>query len=522
MRFPSRFVALLLAVALSACAPIRPATELPRQASHALADPAQTRLGQAVQRVGNGRPDESAFRLLDNGMEAFLLRMAMCDVAEHTLDVQYYIYQDDKTGRLFTDALLRAADRGVRVRVLVDDLGLTRSADLIALDQHPQVEVRSYNPFTWRSNTAVRVLNGFKEGIRLNRRMHNKSFIVDNALAIIGGRNIGDEYFHASPERDFNDIDLAIAGPLVPQISVSFDDYWNSAHAYPIAFLGLRAEGGDLDMLRHDLAQHRHNVSDSEWSRALRETRLARQLYERSLRFIWAPAELVVDVPDKVVQGLDRDREHPVAAIYRHARAAEREFTIMSPYFIPGEAGSEFLVELAQRGIDVNVLTNSMQATDVAAVFAGYSPYRKPLLQGGVQVYEFKPRGGREADDQQRLFSSSLASLHSKAFVVDRRTVVITSLNLDPRSVNLNTELAVIVHSEELAERVVRRFEIASDPANSFRLALEGDLTGKRPGRGGIVWIDADSQPHYSEPGVSRWRRALVRMLSWLPIESQL
>lgn len=499
---------------VAGCSPMRPASELSRSHTVALATPEQTRLGQALVNDAPDQADLSGFRLLDDGMEAFLLRIAMCEMADRTLDIQYYIYHDDRTGRLMTDALLRAADRGVRIRILIDDLNLTADSDLVQLAAHPSVELRSYNPFTWRANMAARLASGFKEGYRLNRRMHNKSFIVDNSLAIVGGRNIADEYFDASPHRDFNDIDVAVAGPVARAISASFDDYWNSDHAYPIDFLGLQTDRAGLSALRTELRQHQVLMRDSNYAKALRETRLAQQLIERRLDFTWAPAEFTVDKPDKVVTGLDRDSDHPMRVIFRHARQAENELLVMSPYFIPGDEGLALFRELRERGVAVRILTNSMAATDVAAVFGGYSPYRKPLLDMGVELYELKPQGERPPEGKTVLFSSSLASLHSKAFVVDRDEVAIASLNMDPRSVNLNTELAVVIDSPALAERVVKRFEHAALPENSYRLRY-------RDGTRSIVWEGSD-QTWRHDPEMSRWRRALVRVLSWLPIEGQL
>lgn len=499
---------------VTGCAPMEPASKLDRHDSHALATPEATRIGRAIAADAPAHPGLSAFRLLDDGMEAFLLRIAMCEMADRTLDVQYYIYHDDNTGRLFTDALLRAADRGVRVRVLIDDLNLPPGSDLIQLDAHANIEVRSYNPFTWRSSMTTRLASGLKEGYRLNRRMHNKSFIVDNALAVIGGRNIADEYFDASPHRDFNDIDLAAAGPTAQAISASFDAYWNSDHAYPIEHLGLHASPTALEELRATLTAHVKAMADSDYARALRETRLAQQLVDRTLDFIWATAEFTVDNPDKVVEGLDRESAHPMSVIFRHARRAQREFMIMSPYFIPGEEGVALFRELRERGVAVRILTNSMEATDVAAVFGGYSPYRKQLLDLGVELYELKPMGGAPPPGKAVLFSSSLASLHSKAFIVDREIVTVASLNMDPRSVNLNTELAVVVDSAALAARVVKRFEHAALPENSYRLRYADDSRD-------IVWVGREESWTH-DPGVSAWRRFVVRILSWLPIEGQL
>lgn len=502
-----------LLMALAGCSPMRPASDLARNHSTAITDPAETRIGAALAIDSRQYPGQSAFRLLDSGMEAFLLRIAMSEVAERTLDVQYYIYEDDKTGRLVTDSLLRAADRGVRVRILLDDLNLTAASDLVTLNAHPNVEVRSFNPFSWRGNMALRFASGLKQGYRLNRRMHNKSFIVDNTLAIVGGRNIADEYFAASPLRDFNDMDIAAAGPIAHEISASFDNYWNSDFAYPLAHLDLFASPAAMSDLRHKLREHLERMASSGYAKALRETQLAQQLFDRSFDFIWAEAELVVDPPEKVVTGLDRDRYHPMKAIFRHARAADDEFLVMSPYFIPAKEGVALFRKLRERGIAVRVLTNSMAATDVAAVFGGYAPYRRELLELGVEMYELKPDGAPPSADEEPLFGSSLASLHTKAFTVDRETVTIASLNMDPRSVNLNTELALVVHSHALAKRVVDRFLSAIQPANSYQLELTDS--------GDIVWRD-QRQRWTHDPEVGPWRRFFVRVLSWLPIEGQL
>jgi putative cardiolipin synthase len=514
-----RTVITVLILMFAGCSALKPASEFPRTPSYALADPTVTRAGAALAEAERAHPQQSGFYLLPGGSDALLLRLALAEVAERTLDVQYYIYRDDHSGRTLTAALLRAADRGVRVRVLLDDLNLRGDVGVATLDGHPNIEIRVFNPFSRRRTAIGRLFSIVGEVPRLNRRMHNKSFIADNAFAIIGGRNIGNEYFDASRDLGFSDLDVMGAGQIAREISASFDDYWNSDSAYPPQALGIETSPAErLEELRETLRLHAETQRDTAYARNMRSSELAQQLRSQQLPLIWGRAELSVDLPEKVTEKVDEE-SLPIGQLADLALTAQRELLIISPYFVPGEGGAKFLIARHQDGIAVRVLTNSLAATDVAAVHAGYATYRRRLLRGGIELYELKPQPEtlqRRTNRGLGSSGSSSSSLHAKTFVVDGQRVAIGSLNLDPRSTYLNTELGVIVDSPELARQVVRAFEEAVEPSNSYRIALEGSaLRWHTQQNGGAVILR-------SEPEAGFWRRATATLLRLLPIESLL
>lgn len=467
-------------------------------------------------------PVKSGFRLLAIGMEAFLMRTALADTAKRTLDLQYYIYRDDDTGALLTQSLLKAADRGVRVRLLVDDLNIQRKDDdVTALDAHPRIEVRIFNPFaTHRDASWARLASFISDPARLNRRMHNKSFIADNLCAIVGGRNIGDEYFDASRDFGFGDLDVLAVGPVARNISHSFDQYWNSAYAYPLVAMGARASASLwMERVRMRLGRHFIRMRKSEYASRLMKTDLAAQLTGRHLVLEWANAILLADLPGKIVQAPESAPTLPYDQLRELAKQAAQEIILVSPYFVPGEEGIAALKEIRGRNVRVRVLTNSLASSDVAAVHAGYSRYRVPLLAMGVELYELKPiipAGQRRK--RKIMFGSARASLHAKTYVFDRRRVVIGSMNLDPRSMYLNTELGLMIDSETLAGDIAASFDELVDTDYSYRVELADD-------QGGLRWSSEDNgaMTTYShDPLASIWRRLTVRILGWLPMERQL
>jgi putative cardiolipin synthase len=486
--------------------------------SHALRDTGTTRLAKVRESVLSGHPGESAFLPLPGGVDALLARIALAEAAERALDVQYYIWHNDLTGRHFAHALLRAADRGVRVRVLIDDVGAKANDDvLVALDAHPNIEIRLFNPVASRT---FRTLGAFGDMERLNRRMHNKSFIADNQAAILGGRNIGDEYFGAG-DVTFTDLDVLTFGPVVGEVSDAFDAYWNATSSIPVAALDVRKDAAhELGEVRAALAAF---IEEQRESPYVANARQSLDRFELSGRkgVSWGKAHVLHDDPAKVT----RDREDAKGRLLPQFRelglAIEREVLIVSPYFIPGDAGVAWLTALVARGVRVTVLTNSLAATDVGAVHAGYQRYRERLLEGGVRLYELKPdapvgaQARSEKDKDKPGFGSSRASLHAKTFVFDRHSVFIGSLNLDPRSIQLNTEIGVVCESASLAAGLAAGIESKLDTA-AWRLERVA---------GGIEWVERDGlaeRRYGSDPGVGAWTRFSVWFLALLPIESQL
>jgi len=515
-----RFAALaLVAGLLGACATLR--TDLPKTPSTAIAPVADTRSTRYVDAVTAAHPGQSGFRTLVSNTNALMSRIVLADSARHSIDLQYYIFANDATGRLLAQRLLAAADRGVRVRILLDDLDIaTEDRVLDALDAHPNIEVRLFNPFRFRQRSMPSKIAQFLlEGARLNRRMHNKSFIVDGMQAIIGGRNIGDAYFDAGDDVHFRDLDVLAIGPVVPQIASMFDAYWNCDAAFPVsAYTATDVSPKALANLRLRLARDARAFDESDYARAIIDELPNGPSADKQGTWLWGEARLVADDPDKV----DPDKDGSVAHIDGQVRSvletAATQALLVSPYFIPGRDGEKLLEAMRTRGVDVRVLTNSLAATDEPEVHAGYARYREPMLEAGIRLYEFRPVEGHS--DQHARGRSSGVSLHAKAMVVDHREVFVGSMNFDPRSRYLNTEMGVIVDSPALAAAVERFFAHASAPANAFQVTL--DHAGGRPHLRWSATDDGREVSYDREPDVSEWRRLRVRLLRLLPIEGLL
>jgi cardiolipin synthase C len=490
-----------------------------RSESHALSGTETTRLGRIAQPLLKAHPGESGFLPLRSGVDALLARMVLAEAAERSLDVQYYIWHTDLTGRLFANALLRAADRGVRVRVILDDVGARADDEiLLILDAHPNIEIRLFNPVATRSFRNLGMLTDFS---RVNRRMHNKSFVADNQRAILGGRNIGDEYFEAQSEVAFGDLDVMTVGRAVSDVSDAFDRYWNAPASYTIsALLGRSGDPASLDALRAKLAAFVESQRDSPYV-TRSKSQLAVMLATGSDGFFWGKAHLLYDDPAKISRVPEDTEGHLMPQFADLGSEVNNELLIISPYFIPGNKGVAWLDGLVKRGVRVTVLTNSLAATDVGAVHAGYQQYRESMLEAGVRLYEIKPDAiEHEREKRGGGISGSRASLHAKTFVFDRRAVFIGSLNLDPRSIQLNTEIGLVCESAPLAEELAGRLEQNLDKI-AWRLERSVDDSGDAH----IVWIETGAEGmrrRTEEPEVSTWRKFSVWFLGLLPIESQL
>ena len=514
----SGLIVVMLALICSSCASLP--SNVARNESLALQNTASTILGQQSHAELLAHPGQSAFRPLSSGVDALLARVVLAEAAERSLDAQYYIWHDDLTGRIFADALLRAADRGVRVRVLLDDVGAqANDATLLVLDSHPNIEIRLFNPVASRSFRGLGMLTDFS---RVNRRMHNKAFVADNQAAILGGRNIGDEYFEASSEVAFGDLDVLTVGPIVNEVSSAFDQFWNAPSSYPITtLLGQSAGSEDLAKLRTELAAYIEANRDSPYVTHA-GSRLAEEAKSGRYDYYWGKATLLFDDPSKISRAPDATEGHLLPQFSGIGLQTRQELLIVSPYFVPGEAGVAWLNGLVARGVRVTVLTNSLAATDVGAVHSGYQRYREELLEGGVVLYELKPGAVplEKADKKTKGFGSSRASLHAKTFVFDRRAVFIGSLNLDPRSLQLNTEIGVVCESAPLAENIAGGLKKNLDSI-AWRLERVADASGSAH----IEWVEAsaDGERRYvSDPEVGAMRRFSVWFLGLLPIESQL
>ncbi|NMW25181.1 phospholipase D family protein, partial [Rhodanobacter denitrificans] len=392
-RFMTTVALAVLGVMLGACSP--PAAVV-KPSSKALPPTTATAGARYVHAEVKQHQDKSGFRLLTRSTNALMSRVALADHAQHALDLQYYIFDNDATGRLMAQRLLAAADRGVRVRLLVDDINAGEAIDMFdALDTHPNIEVRLFNPFaTKKPSLFSRATQFLLDAHRLNRRMHNKSFIMDGNVAIVGGRNIGDAYFDAG-DTNFRDLDLIAIGPVVKQASQAFDEYWNCDAAYPVkAFSGKHAGHYDLARLRVDLAHDARAFAQSDYAQATLDELPNGASADRPGKWFWGPATLVADQPEKIETGHDQPQLRIGPDVKVLTDGAQHELLLISPYFIPGDNGAQYLAALAARGVTVKVLTNSLASNDEPAVFSGYSHYRHALLEGGVQLYELRPAAG--------------------------------------------------------------------------------------------------------------------------------
>lgn len=478
--------------------------------SHAL--PARdTLLGDAVQQRAAAHPGLSGFRLLPSSSDAFLARAELIRAAQRSLDIQYYIVHDGITTRALVYELLRAADRGVRVRVLIDDTSSDGwDYEIATLAAHPNIQVRLFNPLhLGRSTGLTRNLGRLFNLAEQHRRMHNKLWLADDSVAIVGGRNLGDEYFGAKAEMNFSDLDLLGAGPIARELGQSFDQYWNSAISRPIEdYLWSRPSSGELAHARRRLESYleKSRVRHSAYLQRLHLRSASSNLDSWLADLVWAPGRAVWDDPLKV---LDRGQPNPEQQLSTQLdplfRQVSQELILVSAYFVPTDAGVAYLTGRASNGVSVRLLTNSLEATDVPAVHAGYAPYRMALLEHGVKLYELRAQPDqRLAGAPWTVRGSSSASLHSKAIVFDQRQVFIGSFNFDPRSILWNTEVGVIVDSPELAAQTRKLALAGMSPSVSYQVRI--DHGGSRPR---LFWVDErNGRPHvlHHEPG-NLWRR---------------
>ena len=454
-----------------------------------------------------------------DGLESLALRFASARGAVRSIDVQYYIWRNDATGVLLAQELLQAADRGVLVRVLLDDMN-ARSRDdyLTALDRHHNIEIRVFNPFRTRRGMLRTVRELFARGSRLNHRMHNKAWLVDGRLAIVGGRNIGDEYFAASAGVNFIDVDAALTGAAVDATLRSFELYWACPATRPVRRLRRIGRPRRLKLagVRDLLARSAAVLSASQYAMRLLAASDLNALLGGGPGLSPSEVQVVADDPRKALRPTHR-APGVLESMLEAMSAAQRELLLISPYFVPGVGGVEALIRLVRRGVRVCVLTNSLAATDVAAVHSGYARYRKQLLDGGVLLYELKSAIAADELDKRMRVGSSRASLHTKAAIVDGERIFVGSFNLDPRSAALNCEMGAWMRSAPLVRELRSIFETGVAPQNSFTVSLgeKGEIRWTEVVGGRAIQYDV-------EPDASWGRRLLTRVLALLPIESLL
>jgi putative cardiolipin synthase len=510
-------IVLLAAIALGACAGRPPGADFPKHESVAFAQPEETTLGSRFAGAAHQHPGDSAFRVISVGADGFRARAQLIDAAQRTLDLQYYIFRGDETGRMLTDHLLRAADRGVRIRVLVDD-GDTVAGDeqILRLTQHGSVELRIYNPGKYRGHVRfVRRLEFVLNKGRLDYRMHNKLLVADNAVALIGGRNIGNQYFQIDPESQFADDDVFAAGPIVPQLSRTFDEFWNSAWAIPAEALGRP----------HRSPEHKAKPGGIDYAALIANGEPIGGIMSGKLPLSWAPAQLVYDSPGKkqVLSG-----KVPGALIVpeveKSIRAVQSEMLLITPYLVPSEDELQALKELRQRDVRVRILSNSLESCPEISAQSGYDKNRVPLLESGVELYEVRALLGstRGSGQSAKISRHGNYALHGKMYVFDRKRVLIGSMNFDQRSQHINTEIGVIIGSAEVAQQTALRFENMVKPENCYALALS---PAGAVGKSRLTWSTEESNrkvEYDREPARSGWQRLQAKLLALLPLDPEL
>ncbi|MDP8986479.1 MAG: phospholipase D family protein [Pseudomonadota bacterium] len=578
-----RALALCALLTAAGCASLPSGADLPKTASHALG-PIDTRLRRTFEPLAEAHPGTSGFRMLSAGIDGLTARVELIDSAERTLDLQYYIFHRDTSGNLIALALLRAADRGVRVRLLVDD-GETRPGDedILSLTARPGIEVRIFNPLTYRGhNRAIRLGDVLLHKHRLDYRMHNKLMVADDAVAIIGGRNIGDQYFQIDPQSQFGDDDVVVAGPMVENLSNVFDEFWNSRLAVPAQhvdkphtsdrasekYLALLAEyrrrldaahpppaaarrdavlnvaprdaavdvshrDTALNVARHDAAV---NVShrDAALQVAHREEPSApiaapktpfADIVSGRVPLLWEHAQLAYDSPDKkAVENGAATGSLIYASLAEQAKSVHSELLMVTPYLIPSPDELAILEDDRRRNVMVRILTNSLESAPDLPAHAGYVHYREGLLRDGVELHEVRAQLGSARGSGQTKAVSRRANyaLHGKLYVFDRKRVFIGSMNFDERSKHLNTEIGLLIASPELSREVAVRFDALTQLDNAYLLSLDDDSTDKHPR---LVWITRESGSvvqYKTEPTRNAWQRVKVKLLSMLPLDKEL
>lgn len=470
-----------------------------------------TGLDRLVDALEQPDDDSTGCIVLSDNLDAFAARAFGARQAGRSLDLMYYQWRGDLTGTLLANEVIAAADRGVRVRMLVDDIN-TRGKDAVyaALSSHPRIEVRLFNPTRARGRGLRRGIEMLLRLLSLNRRMHNKAWIGDGRVAIVGGRNIGDAYFDAA-NRNFRDLDLMMVGQAVADVEAIFDAFWNCGLSLPVPLLNKVRKGG-LRSLRRRIGRRCASPSAQPYLERA-EARIAVEGFtDATDRLHWSKGLTVVSDPPEKVQ--DQGEEKWLTRRIRPMiDAAEKRFELISPYFIPGEKGAAWLESLRERGIAVAILTNSLAATDVAAVHGAYAPCRVRLLKAGIRLFELQPY---EARPGISVFGSRGASLHTKAFAVDEAQGFIGSFNFDPRSASLNTEMGVLFDDPVLFGELSKRFAMDTAPTASFEVTLR---------QGALHWrgvVAGRARDYDSEPEASLARRLLARVVGLLPIASQL
>lgn len=501
--------AAVMALFLAGCATAP--LDFPKDQSEAMVGTQDTYLGKEVAAWVEKHPGKSGFYPLVEGIDALGARLALIDRAERSIDAQYFLMKPDTAGRLFSQKLLEAADRGVRVRFLLDDIFTTVDDDVfLLLSQHPNIQLRLFNPVGRDGIYYANYLGNFKLA---NRRMHNKSFIVDNQVSIVGGRNIADEYFEILTDVEFRDFDMLAFGPIAADISVTFDRFWNHKLAVPIAALDNNKKLPDLAAARANIDKSVAEVNQRVYQRAL-SSPLIEDLIKEKVEFFPAAGSVITDDPEKLLNKVSRDYMVLVTALAEMVDDAQSEVVVITPYFIPGKSGVEFWRSITNKGVRVVIVTNSLASNNHIPVHSAYARYRRDIIRAGVELYEIRvdasktPRGSK-----QQGYDS--VTLHTKSVLIDRQLIFVGSLNLDPRSIDINTEMGVLINNADLTGGLAENFFLKL-PAFAYRVT-ENE-------KGQLRWttkINGQDVVETKEPQTSSWLR-FKAFLSKIVPEGQL
>ncbi len=471
---------------------------------------ADTSLGQDVARWLEAHEGLSGFYPLSQGRDALGVRLQLAERAEKSIDLQYFLVKNDIAGAVLLKSLLKAADRGVRIRLLLDDI-FTKAPDrtLLLLNQHGNVEVRVFNPISRSGIWGLNFLTSFKQA---NRRMHNKSFTVDNQASVVGGRNIADEYFQLKDDYFFEDFEVLAVGPIADEISKSFDKFWNHSHAVPIDHFVSNKQSEELETVRAEVTEELQQVYATVYQQTT-ESDLLQDLMADRLPLIPAEARLLSDSPDKLINEISEEQMQLANDLREVLLSAKEEVIIITPYYVPRDEGIQLLRNLTNSGLRVVIVTNSLASNNHVPVHSGYAKYRKPAIRAGAELYEVRADAGRELGGNED--DPDTFTLHTKVFLFDRRYMFVGSLNLDPRSIEINAEMGLLIDSPEfasgMADAVEERLAVAA-----YRLVENGN--------GRLEWharIDGEEIIETKEPQTSAWRRFKAWLMKIVP-DSQL
>ncbi|MEA3410046.1 MAG: phospholipase D family protein [Pseudomonadota bacterium] len=505
------FHALLLGISLFIAGCASAPFDSPKETSVAIEGTSHSREATGVIEWLDGRTDANGFYPLIEGFDAFGARLALMDAAEVSIDAQYFLMKPDDAGLVFAARLFEAANRGVRVRLLLDDIFTTvEDISLATLDDHPKIEVRIFNPIARKGIYAFNYIGNFTLA---NRRMHNKAFVVDNQIAVVGGRNIAAEYFQLETSGEFMDFDMLSGGPVVREVSREFDTYWNHRLAVPLEALFKEDNPGKIAERRESLRLEMAEAGNSIYASAI-DTPLMKQFFARSLKPYVAESRLLTDDPQKLLEDVSEEQQIVVNEIREVLSTAEEEIVIFTPYFVPRKRGISFIRELRDKGIRVVIVTNSLATNNHTSVHSAYSIYRKDLLRAGVELWEARADAAKitTEDGETRL---DHLTLHTKGILIDRKRIFVGSLNLDPRSIDINTEMGLLIDSPELGA-VMAEASFDRIPAIAYRLKLGDDNK--------IAWhatINGQEVVETKEPQTTPWRRFSAWFLKVAP-EKQL